>query len=397
VYQGQYNPDHFYNETALPSVAHGGAGNDDFRGGPGVRPLLRRGRDDDILGNERNDTIDGGAGFDEISGGGGTDIADWEDATGPVTVTLDGIANDGQSTEHENVPSDVEGVQGGPFGDTLVGNRRSQPAPLGGAGADDINGGNGDDLVNGQAGDDTLHFELGADQIYGGTDTDSLSYAGAGSRVTVIQDFLANDGTLARATTSTRLRSSPARRTTTSCRARTATDVIDGRNGSDRITPKGGSDTVLGGGQNDLISGGPGTSSDSDNVDGGDGVDTNRLLRAVRRADHLARRRHVARQRRVGPADGNRGRLRRRRPRCHHRLECRELSARRLRRGRDRRRLGQRLAERVTTAATSCSAAWATTRSPAARRGRHSARLQRVPTRSPAATGRTPSSIHAVA
>ena len=78
--------------------------------------------------------------------------------------------------ETENVPGDIEGLQGGRYADKLSGNSGANVL-RGGDGSDDLDGGAGDDLLNGQAGDDTLHTGAGDDFLYGGTDSDSLSYA----------------------------------------------------------------------------------------------------------------------------------------------------------------------------------------------------------------------------
>jgi uncharacterized protein YkwD len=56
VYRGGGGPDRFINQTAIPSVAYGGQGNDTLLGGTG------------------NDSLYGGAGVDRLDGGGGNDF-----------------------------------------------------------------------------------------------------------------------------------------------------------------------------------------------------------------------------------------------------------------------------------------------------------------------------------
>ena len=66
--------------------------------------------------------------------------------------------------ENENIPSDVENIQGGFGNDTLVGS----------AGANLIAGGGGADAITGNAGNDTLLGDGGNDTLLGGDGNDSL-------------------------------------------------------------------------------------------------------------------------------------------------------------------------------------------------------------------------------
>jgi hypothetical protein len=63
-----------------------------------------------------------------------------------VTVRLDGLPNDGEENERDNVGRDVEIVHGGTVGDTLFGD----------GDANRLGGGPGEDLVTGNAGGDIL-------------------------------------------------------------------------------------------------------------------------------------------------------------------------------------------------------------------------------------------------
>ena len=60
-------------------------------------------------------------GPDTINGGGGNDRVDFSQRTQPLTVDLDGEANDGEAGERDNVQPDVEEVIGGSQDDTLIG------------------------------------------------------------------------------------------------------------------------------------------------------------------------------------------------------------------------------------------------------------------------------------
>ena len=48
-----------------------------------------------------------------MKGGSGTDLADYSARVSSVTVDIDGVADDGEHGEADNVGTDVEGVLGG--------------------------------------------------------------------------------------------------------------------------------------------------------------------------------------------------------------------------------------------------------------------------------------------
>jgi hypothetical protein len=86
----------------LNNVLDAGAGNDVLNGGFG---------DDIENGGDGNDRFDQGDvinGNDVLNGGPGIDLADYHARELQVSVTLDGIANDGQPLEFDNVMPDVE-------------------------------------------------------------------------------------------------------------------------------------------------------------------------------------------------------------------------------------------------------------------------------------------------
>jgi Ca2+-binding RTX toxin-like protein len=115
----------------------GGDSDDKLRGGPGA---------DVLLGGPGDDWLDGGLGPDQINGEDGRDTLSYEDRANPVTVTLDGLPNDGEDREGDNVGADVEIILGGTVWDTLTGDR----AP------NTLRGGSGEDLITGKAGPDVL-------------------------------------------------------------------------------------------------------------------------------------------------------------------------------------------------------------------------------------------------
>jgi Ca2+-binding RTX toxin-like protein len=149
----------------------GGAGADELRGGPGPDALagddgpdhllagggddrLDGGAGDDALeGEADDDALAGGPGADVLDGGPGADLADYRASTAPVTVTLDGVRDDGEAGE--DTLRDLEGALGGAGADTLVGD----------GGANRLEGGAGPDLLDGGGGADTLRGGTGRDAL----------------------------------------------------------------------------------------------------------------------------------------------------------------------------------------------------------------------------------------
>lgn len=88
-------------------------------------------------------------------------------------MTIDGLANDGESGEGDDVRSSVEKVWGGSGPDTLIGSA-ARNALIGGAGNDTLNGGLGLDSLDGADGDDHLDGGRGEDTLIGGPGFDVL-------------------------------------------------------------------------------------------------------------------------------------------------------------------------------------------------------------------------------
>lgn len=152
---------------------HGGGGHDTIRGGDG---------DDALYGDAGNDTFDEddhSNGADAISGGAGIDTVSYEARTATLSVTLDGVADDGETSEGDDLSAtDVEDIYGGDGPDTIVGNALGNKI-WGGAGDDDISGDAGADVLSGGLGDDTLHGGDGDDILDGEGGTD-LMFCGGG-------------------------------------------------------------------------------------------------------------------------------------------------------------------------------------------------------------------------
>jgi Ca2+-binding RTX toxin-like protein len=156
----------------------GGAGDDLLIGGSGAESIYpgfgadvvrAMGGDDAVSQLEKGDQSDvfsGGAGVDELVYGG-------EQVFGRYAVSFDGIANDGELGEDDDVASDFEIVHGSRGPDTLAGDGRDTTF-LGGAGDDDISGGSGRDRLFGGPGADVFHATDGqVDRIWGGKHEDT--------------------------------------------------------------------------------------------------------------------------------------------------------------------------------------------------------------------------------
>src|SRR5262249_47561919 len=95
----------------IPATIFGEAGNDSIHGGGG---------NDSLNGGPGNDTLNGGKGADTLTGASGNDTATYDDRSGPVTVTAEGVANDGAPGENDNITTTIENLIGGAGADSLV-------------------------------------------------------------------------------------------------------------------------------------------------------------------------------------------------------------------------------------------------------------------------------------
>jgi Ca2+-binding RTX toxin-like protein len=142
------------------------------------RDIIAGGAGDDVFDSHAKD------GADDYHGGPGRDTILYIGRTQPLKVTLDNIANDGETNEADNVRTNVENVTGGSgddritsFGtfsrleglggaDTLI----SGAGPdmlIGGAGRDSMEAGGGNDVVDARDGE--------ADFVDCGTEADTVS------------------------------------------------------------------------------------------------------------------------------------------------------------------------------------------------------------------------------
>src|SRR3954453_23502115 len=217
--------------AAIPGRLQGGNGNDKITGGPG------------------DDVLIGDAGSDTLSGSAGRDTADYSARTAPVSVSLNGAADDGEANEKDSVADDVEVLIGGSSDDQLAGNDADN-ALLGNGGNDLLGGGGGNDQLDGGAGDDTLAGGTGADTITGGDGIDLASYAASAVGVRVVLDGKPGDGGSGE-------------------NDNVDTENVSGSPQDDVLIGNGGANVLPGGGGNDRILGGRGV----DALDGGTGDD----------------------------------------------------------------------------------------------------------------------------
>ena len=193
--------------AARPAFVRGGDGNDVLAGGEGADLLSGEGGDDALDGGTGIDLLAGGPGADRIGGGTGVifpfpffeeeledlefDVAVYDRRIRPVSVDLDGVADDGEQGEGDNVGTDVEGIIGGLGSDTLVGNARANVL-IGRGGSDRLvargatdllDGGGGNDVLSGGGGRDDLMAAAGRDQLHGGGGRDQLHGGGGRDRV----------------------------------------------------------------------------------------------------------------------------------------------------------------------------------------------------------------------
>jgi serralysin len=159
-------------------VIHGGSGNDFISAMNGDDKVYGCAGNDAIYGGAGRDRVEGGSGDDDVAGddyssklyadvllgGSGNDTVEYSSYRKAVTVSLDGVANDGISGERDNVGKDVENIWGGQGNDRLVGN----------AAANRIDGLAGDDVILGGGGDDRLSGSQGRNRLYGEAGDDTL-------------------------------------------------------------------------------------------------------------------------------------------------------------------------------------------------------------------------------
>ncbi|PZQ20030.1 MAG: hypothetical protein DI569_16675, partial [Sphingopyxis macrogoltabida] len=180
---GAATPDQIQGEGGNDTL-DGGGGEDTLFGGDGNDFVSGGAGNDFVYGDGGDDTLDGGAGADTIDGGAGFDMASYASENAGVTVTVNGSRRIGSDTEFL---SNVEGLIGSGFADTLTGDSNANRIE-GGAGNDTIAGGGGSDTLAGGEGDDRIEGGTGDDMIDGGDGADSAVFADTLAQCTVTFD-----------------------------------------------------------------------------------------------------------------------------------------------------------------------------------------------------------------
>ena len=235
-------------------------------GGPG---------DDSLWGGQAGDVLDGGPGADVIHGGGGRDRADYSARSAGVKVTIDGVADDGEVGEQDNVTAATEDITGGSGNDSLSGNAGSNilrglggnDSLYGREGDDVFIGGDGDDRQLGHDGNDRFLSEAGADgrdRIAGHGGLDHVDYSARTTAVSVDLDSLADDGAPGEGDL-----------------IWGDIETLSGGAGADRLTGNGAANRLFGGAGDDALVGLAGP----DILDGGAGFDSCR--RPTRHQDRM--------------------------------------------------------------------------------------------------------------
>ncbi len=142
-----------------PDVLLGGSGDDRLGGGTGADDLDGRGGSD-LVENGYDDsaapTADDGPDVYRDTGASGTDSLNFGPQTAGVQITVDGLPNDGNGAEGDNVLDGFEQLRGTAFNDRIVGG--NAPEKINGSDGDDsITGGGGADILEGNRGNDTLN------------------------------------------------------------------------------------------------------------------------------------------------------------------------------------------------------------------------------------------------
>jgi Ca2+-binding RTX toxin-like protein len=263
-------------------------------GGPGDDYLVGYGGPDDLRGGTGSDLLRPGFGPDVALGGSEPagsccklDTVTYGERWDALSVSLDGLANDGELGENDNVASDVESVTGGGGNDTLSGDQH-QNVLIGGLGDDTLDG-NGPggtleapafknpDKLYGEGGNDVLNGGPAgstAEVLDGGVGTDLVTYASRMDGVTIrldgqaygAEDTIANVENARGGEGNDKLVGSEG---PNAFFANGGNDIAAGNGGDDSLYGMNGNDNIDGGAGNDIVAGGDG----ADMLTGGAGAD----------------------------------------------------------------------------------------------------------------------------
>lgn len=287
-FRGLAGDDSFFNDTALPAIAEGGAGNDQLYGNYGTGPnTFFGGPGDDLLwGGPASDSLNGEDGMDILIGGDGDD---WLSGGAGQNNSLDG--GTGMNTVYENadvsfnlsdtrltsglgsdnlVNIQAAYLQGGASNNVLDAVNFSGTAALFGMGGNDyLYGGHGNDLLSGGDGNDLLSGGPGNDRIDGGAGYNTL-YEAADVNFTLSNSRLVGLGvdTLSYIQQAELVGGASDNRLDASQFSGTA--LLFGMAGDDVLIGGSGNDQLFGGDGNDVLNGNAG----NDYLHGDNGHDT---------------------------------------------------------------------------------------------------------------------------
>jgi len=280
----------------------GGDGNDVMDGGAGNEFFDVGNGNDTINGGPGNDRIESGAtpdGTDTYNGGPDSDSVDYRSRTMALRLTADGVADDGEPGENDNIGADIEQISAGAGNDIIVGSpgrdslqgNDGNDTVDGAAGDDFVSGGNGNDTLTGGAGDDSLSGDTGADTVQGGAGDDTIvsgffddepdvfgggagtdlaDYSGASDAVNVSLDGAANDGVAGEGdNVGVDMEDIKGTAKADTLTGSTAANELDGGDGNDTLSGLAGADGLTGGRGGDTLDGGAGI----DALAGGAGAD----------------------------------------------------------------------------------------------------------------------------
>ena len=228
------------NPEAGADVANAGGGTDDI--------------DDEGQFNDGPDVLDGGPGPDDEIEYDGT-----AGETAGVTMTIDGVADDGHAGEGDNLAG-FEDLNGTPGADRMVGaSSNDELFPdagddtiNGGGGNDELGPGEGNDVVEGGEGSDEIEGESrresGADALNGGPGADMLDYDGS-EAISFTLNGAADDGRAGEGDNVANIEGVDGTE---------KGDTLVGNGASNQLFGFGGGDTITGGGGNDALNGGDG-------------------------------------------------------------------------------------------------------------------------------------------
>ncbi|MDB5430609.1 MAG: hypothetical protein JWP35_1725 [Caulobacter sp.] len=222
------------NGDAGADTLYGDAGNDIVNGGAGTDTLYGGADNDTLSGGDDADMLFGGLGNDVMDGGNGIDTANYSDATAGVKVNLATLVAQNTLGAGADTLSNIENLIGSAFNDTLTGD----------AGVNVIDGGLGNDIMDGAGGIDTV------------------TYASAGSAVSVDLTIVVAQNTVGAGIDTVK--------NFENVTGSDFNDTITGNSAVNLLTGGLGGDSLYGGGNNDTLDGGDG----ADLLDGGVGNDT---------------------------------------------------------------------------------------------------------------------------